>query len=325
MTSSLSEVKTSAVKTTNSSVTNGTKLPPTPSKASPNVVTHAKEHIGAVHGFFIGGAAACASVTFTNPWELVKTRLQLQGELTRANTNAPKPYRNIFQAFFVIFRYEGLRGIQQGLGPAYVYQLVMNGARLGLYDPMRNYLVQTFNTSNTSMPISIASGGAAGIVGAALGSPLYLVKTRMQSHSPQFAIGHQHNYKNTWHALSEIYKDGGFRCLFRGVDASMLRTGVGSSVQLPSYFLVKRWLIKKTGRSDDILVQGLSSLASGLCVCIAMNPFDVISTRMYNQKADSSGKGILYKSTLDCLVKTYQTEGLSGFYKGFGAHYFRVG
>ncbi|CAG8668024.1 5420_t:CDS:1, partial [Acaulospora morrowiae] len=30
----------------------------------------AKETISAIPGFLIGGAAACAAVTFTNPWEV---------------------------------------------------------------------------------------------------------------------------------------------------------------------------------------------------------------------------------------------------------------
>lgn len=178
-------------------------------------------------------------------------------------------------------------------GPAYVYQLVMNGARLGFYDPIRNSLVGFFNVSNTSMPISIVSGGLAGIVGATLGSPFYLVKTRMQSHSQHImAVGHQHSYKNTFDALKQIWRKGGIKDLFRGVDAAMLRTGVGSASQLSSYFYIKRWTIQKTGLTDsDILVHVFSSLLSGLCVCTTMNPFDVISTRMYNQKVDQSGKG----------------------------------
>ncbi|CAG8477747.1 7053_t:CDS:2 [Ambispora leptoticha] len=333
-----------ASQTTNNTTTSQTPKivisPPktkTNSTASTTVSTAAaKERIGAIHGFLIGGAAACAAVTFTNPWEVVKTRFQLQGEgeLARASANSPKPYKNIFQAFYIISRYEGLRGIQQGLGPAYAYQLVMNGLRLGLYDPIRNSLTSTFNASNTSMAISMAAAGISGIVGAAIGSPLYLVKTRMQAHvktrmqahSPQFAVGHQHSYRNTFHALTSIWREGGLPGLYRGADASMLRTGVGSSVQLSSYFLVKRWAIQKTGMSDnDILIHSFSSMVTGVFVCIAMNPFDVISTRMYNQKADESGKGSLYKNTFDCFAKTIRAEGIMGLYKGFGAHYLRIG
>ncbi|GBB84964.1 hypothetical protein RclHR1_11550006 [Rhizophagus clarus] len=287
----------------------------------------AKETIKALPGFLIGGAAACAAVTFTNPWEVVKTRLQLQGELARSNSNYVKPYRNIFQAFYIIVKNEGVRGIQKGLGPAYAYQLVMNGARLGLYDPIRNSLEKFFNTSSTSMPISVLSGFLAGAFGAGIGSPLFLVKTRMQSYSTFTAIGHQHKYKNSFDALWKISKEEKyFKGLFRGADAAMIRTGVGSCTQLSSYFFIKRSVIHYSGMGDDnILVHVLSSLVSGFCVCIAMNPFDVITTRMYNQKVDQSGKGSLYKNTFDCFVKTLRTEGLYGFYKGFVAHYFRIG
>ncbi|CAG8460720.1 4929_t:CDS:2 [Paraglomus occultum] len=288
--------------------------------------TSARNQIGAVPGFIIGGLAACAAVTFSNPWEVVKTRLQLQGELARANANIAKPYKNVFQAFFYILKHEKIRGIQKGLGPAYAYQLAMNGVRLGLYDPIRNSLVSAFNTSPNSMPIAIASGGSAGVIAATVGSPLFLVKTRMQSHSKHVAVGHQHNYTSTLTALKEVYSQSGVRGLFHGVGASMLRTGVGSSAQLPSYFFVKRWVMKTTGRGEaDIVVHAISSLASGFCVCLAMNPFDVISTRMYNQKHDGSGKGVLYKNTFDCFIKTLKTEGITGLYKGFNAHYLRIG
>jgi hypothetical protein len=42
------------------------------SKQQPAVVNTAKtkETIGALPGFLIGGAAACAAVTFSNPWEV---------------------------------------------------------------------------------------------------------------------------------------------------------------------------------------------------------------------------------------------------------------
>src|ERR1044072_2270665 len=107
----------------------------------------------------------------------------------------------------------------------------MNGARLGLYDPIRNSLIKMFNASNTSISISAVSGFLSGSFGAAVGAPFYLVKTRMQSYSTFAAIGHQHHYKNTFHALQSLIRTEGFKGLFRGVDAAMIRNGVGSSTQ----------------------------------------------------------------------------------------------
>jgi len=107
----------------------------------------------------------------------------------------------------------------------------------------------------------------------------------------------------------------------------MMRTGAGSSVQLPLYDVVKQNLIKVGGLENGALCHGLSSLISGFFVCIVMNPFDIISTRMYNQAPDPiTGRGgMLYKSPIDCAVKTIKAEGVKALYKGFTAHYLRIG
>ena len=71
---------------------------------------------------------------------------------------------------------------------------------------------------------------------------------------------------------------------------------------------------------------GLSaSLASGVVVVAFMTPFDVVSTRLYNQGLDANGKGLLYRNVFDCFNKIFWKEGLWGFYKGWGASLFRLG
>lgn len=49
--------------------------------------------------------------------EVMKTRLQLQGELMKTS-DAPKVYANVFDVFKKTWRNEGLRGLQRGLVPA---------------------------------------------------------------------------------------------------------------------------------------------------------------------------------------------------------------
>ncbi|KNC96803.1 uncharacterized protein SPPG_08005 [Spizellomyces punctatus DAOM BR117] len=302
--------------------------------------------------FTTGALAACGAVTFTNPWEVVKTRLQLQGELERRalplrlapsvpNTvaAAPHPYGNAFSAFVTIFRNEGLRGIQRGLGPAYAYQVLLNGFRLGLYEPIKLAYLRAFDMTShghaTQLPAMIMAGATSGIIGASVASPLYLVKTRMQSYTTTStaAVGAQHSYvqQGTVRALQIIYRGEGLRGLWRGVDAAMLRTGIGSAVQLSSYDSCKH-LLSQSGWFNlhdghgGLELHLAASLITSLFVCIAMNPFDVASTRMYNQRTAADGKhGALYKSGIDCLVKTAKVEGVAALYKGFTAHYLRVG
>jgi len=269
--------------------------------------------------FIAGGIAACGAVTATHPFETVKIRLQLQGEL-QAKDVAIKKYRGVFHGVKVIIQNEGVKGIYRGIGAAYVYQTLLNGCRLGFYEPLRGAATKLIykDTAVQSLGINIFSGAASGILGAAVGSPFFLVKTRLQSYSPFLPVGTQHGYKNSVDGLRKIYGAEGFRGLYRGVGAAMVRTGFGSSVQLPTYFFAKRRLIKHLGMEDGPALHLASSTASGFVVCCVMHPPDTIMSRMYNQT------GNLYKGVFDCLYKTVTTEGFLAIYKGYFAHLARI-
>lgn len=288
-------------------------------------------------GFIAGAIAACGAVTFTNPIELIKTRMQLQGELAKADKNAPKIYKNPFQAFGVIYKNEGVRGLQKGLIAGYLYQIGLNGCRFGFYEPGRYYLTEIFNPEAfkqgqipQSLGINVGAGFLSGSAGAIIANPLFLVKTRMQSYSAMSAtvgsatqaasVGQQTYYRSPIDGLKTIFKNEGFKGLFRGVDAAVLRTGAGSSAQLPAYFYTKNLVISNNIVSpDSILLHFISSSVAGFAVAVVMNPWDVVLTRVYNQQGD------LYKGPVDCIIKTARTEGLSAFYKGFWAQLFRIG
>jgi len=66
-------------------------------------------------------------------------------------------------------------------------------------------------------------------------------------------------------------------------------------------------------------------MTSGVMVVVLMTPFDVVSTRLYNQGTDTAGRGLLYRNVTHCFVRTFAAEGIWGFYKGAGASYFRLG
>ncbi|KAL6238566.1 hypothetical protein BDW75DRAFT_201006 [Aspergillus navahoensis] len=249
----------------------------------------------------------------------VATSLQLQGEL-QAKSEAVKKYKGVLHGVKVILQNEGPRGLFRGIGSAYIYQVLLNGCRLGFYEPIRNGLTTAvYNDSHVqSLGINVFAGASSGIIGAAAGSPFFLVKTRLQSFSPFLPVGTQHQYRNSFDGLRKIFASEGVGGLYRGVGAAMVRTGFGSSVQLPTYFFVKRRLVKHLGMEDGPALHLASSTASGFVVCCVMHPPDTIMSRMYNQT------GNLYKGVFDCLAKTIRTEGLLAIYKGYFAHLARI-
>jgi solute carrier family 25, member 34/35 len=215
---------------------------------------------------------------------------------------------------------------------------MLNGCRLGFYEPIRDSLTTLVykDPKYQSFGINIFSGASSGILGAMVGSPFFLVKTRLQSYSPFLPVGTQHNYRNAVDGFRQIHKNEGVKGLYRGVGAAMVRTGFGSSVQLPTYFFAKRRLQRYFGLEEGVGLHLASSTISGFVVCCVMHPpglapfreqvlgpftdglKDTIMSRMYNQT------GNLYSSALDCLTKTVKTEGILAIYKGYFAHLARI-
>jgi solute carrier family 25 protein 34/35 len=140
------------------------------------------------------------------------------------------------------------------------------------------------------------------------------------------AVGHQHNINGFTDAFAKIYKTHGLKGLWRGATGSMVRVTVGSSVQLPTFTKV-RGIINdlEVFHKDSLLTTFVSATVGGFAVCTAMTPADVVSTRLYNQPVDPSGKGLKYTGIIDCAFKIFKTEGIIGFYKGWSASLLRLG
>ncbi|KAJ9064142.1 Mitochondrial oxaloacetate carrier protein, variant 2 [Entomophthora muscae] len=277
-----------------------------------------------IKGFVAGGLGACCAVTFTNPLEVIKTRFQLQGELISQKVEFKRVYTSLPQAFKIIYQHEGILGLQRGLKAAYGYQILMNSARFGGYDLIKNNLPQSLKESFVAGALA---GAASGAIGATLGSPLFLIKTRLQAQcgASMPVIGTQYPYKNAIDGLRAVWRTDGFAGLYRGTSVAALRTAVGSGVQLPLYDITKRTLLASGHFSDTTSTHFLTSLIAGFGVCCAMNPLDVITTRMYSQPSDAFGRPLLYPNLVSCFTATVRSEGFSGFTKGFVAHYYRIG
>lgn len=80
--------------------------------------------------FVIGGFAACGACIFSNPFDVIKTRMQLQGELRKRGQHVIY-YKNVFHGGWIIAKNEGIRGLQKGLFAAVLMHSIRNSTRLG--------------------------------------------------------------------------------------------------------------------------------------------------------------------------------------------------
>ena len=126
----------------------------------------------------MGGVGACCAGIITNPLEVVKTRIQLQGEL-RSRGQYVIHYRNVFHAFYAIASNESITALQKGLVPAMWYQFIMNGVRFGAYQCFDNFGLTRNSKGDVIFHKSVVFGALSSAVGSFFGSPFYLVFTQL--------------------------------------------------------------------------------------------------------------------------------------------------
>jgi len=270
----------------------------------------------------LGGGIACmCAALVTNPIDVVKVRLQIQGEgLKRSTlpTNAIK-YKGFIRGGFAIFQEEGLRGLYRGITASLLREASYSSIRIAGYDLVKELFGHDpMNPGNTPFWKKAAAGLLSGAAGAALANPTDLVKVRMQAHQTAGTS----RYRNTFAAFVEIFRQEGVAGLYRGVGPTTQRAALLTAAQLASYDHIKQLLLRNTGLNEGILLHGICSVCSGFISAAVTTPVDVVKTRVMNQP---TGLNRVYRNALDCFIKTARNEGLYGLYKGFIPGWARIG
>ena len=92
---------------------------------------------------------------------------------------------------------------------------------------------------------------------------------------------------------------------------------------LTSYDYFKQSALR-AGFVDGPTTHALASAGAGLVAAFFGTPADVIKSRVMNQEVDALGRGVQYRSTLDCFQQTVRSEGFMSLYKGFVPSWIRM-
>lgn len=192
--------------------------------------------------FLLAGASGMVAGVVSNPFDVIKTRQQLQGELQKRRPGEPVIYKGMIQSAETIIKAEGLKGLQKGFGSQMGFQFVMNSVRLGSYDVAVKLGLTNDSKGQNSPARCVLWGALTGMFSAAFSSPFSLVKVQIQSQSVgKYAVGYQHHYKNTVDALVGIARQSGIKGLYQGFTGVLPRVGVGSAVQLSTFTTFKEY------------------------------------------------------------------------------------
>ncbi|XP_077159762.1 electrogenic aspartate/glutamate antiporter SLC25A13, mitochondrial isoform X1 [Paroedura picta] len=257
--------------------------------------------------FALGSVAGAVGATAVYPIDLVKTRMQNQrstgsfvGELM---------YKNSFDCFKKVLRYEGFFGLYRGLLPQLLGVAPEKAIKLTVNDFVRD----KFMNKDGSVPLvaEIMAGGCAGASQVIFTNPLEIVKIRLQV-AGEITTGPRVS------ALT-VLRDLGFFGLYKGAKACFLRDIPFSAIYFPCYAHMKSWFAAEDGRvSPGYLL--LAGAIAGMPAASLVTPADVIKTRL--QVAARAGQ-TTYSGVIDCFGKILREEGPRAFWKGAGARVFR--
>ncbi|KAJ1442154.1 Mitochondrial carrier protein [Sesbania bispinosa] len=281
-----------------------------------------------IKGFVEGGIASIVAGCSTHPLDLIKVRMQLQGETQAPNLRSefafhpnsvhrpPPPARTGPIAVGVkLVRQEGVTALFSGVSATVLRQVLYSTTRMGLYDMFKKKWSNPNTGGNMPLTRKIGAGLISGGIGAAVGNPADVAMVRMQADG-RLPPAQRRDYKSVVDAITRMAKDEGVTSLWRGSSLTVYRAMLVTASQLASYDEFKEMILEKGVMRDGLGTHVTASFAAGFVAAVVSNPVDVIKTRVMNMKVEP-GAAPPYSGALDCVLKTVRAEGPMALYKGF--------
>ncbi|XP_030528371.1 mitochondrial uncoupling protein 5 [Rhodamnia argentea] len=289
-----------------------------------------------VKGFVEGGIASIVAGCSTHPLDLIKVRMQLQGEghappnlsvrpalafqvpaaagQAAGAVPVPPPRVGPVAVGVQILRREGVAALFSGVSATVLRQTLYSTTRMGLYDILKQKWTDPA-TGKIPLTQKIVAGLIAGGIGAAVGNPADVAMVRMQADG-RLPLEQRRNYRSVVDAIQQMARQEGVASLWRGSSMTVNRAMLVTASQLASYDQIKETILAKGVMKDGLGTHVTASFAAGFVAAVASNPVDVIKTRVMNMKVEE-GREPPYKGALDCALKTVRAEGPMALYKGF--------
>ncbi|KAK0199016.1 mitochondrial inner membrane protein [Armillaria mellea] len=179
-----------------------------------------------------GGTAGGCQVVFTNPLEIVKIRLQVQGETAKLEGAVPRGAVHIIRQL-------GVLGLYKGASACLMRDIPFSAIYFPAYGHLKSDVFnEGYNGKQLSFLETLSAAGIAGMPAAYFTTPADVVKTRLQVEARK---GQTH-YKGLRDAFVKIYQEEGFKALFKGGPARILRSSPQFGFTLLAYEELKKSL-----------------------------------------------------------------------------------
>ncbi|CAF0994578.1 unnamed protein product [Adineta ricciae] len=159
-------------------------------------------------------------------------------------------------------------------------------------------------------------GGLASSVAELVTYPLDLTKTRLQiqgqifDNSSQQVKYAQKKYTNMFQAVFRISQEEGFRMLYSGVSAALLRQATYGTIKIGIYQKIKR-IFAEDIQQEKLYINVLNGMLSGSVSNAIANPTDLLKIRMQAHHPSVHGKRLF-----PAMISIAKKEGFTGLWSG---------
>ncbi|XP_072292096.1 mitochondrial glutamate carrier 1 [Eucyclogobius newberryi] len=260
-----------------------------------------------------GGIAGLIGVTCVFPIDLAKTRLQNQ-------QNGQRLYTSMSDCLIKTIRSEGYFGMYRGAAVNLTLVTPEKAIKLAANDFFRHHLSKD---GKLTLVKEMLAGCGAGTCQVIVTTPMEMLKIAGQDAGriaaqrklmPETAGAVETKSATAMQLTRELLKEKGIAGLYKGLGATLLRDVPFSIIYFPLFANLNN-LGKRGGEGPaPFYVSFISGCAAGSTAAVAVNPVDVIKTRLQSLTRGSTED--TYTGVGDCISKIMRNEGPTAFLKG---------
>ncbi|KAK2742904.1 hypothetical protein FQN57_005034 [Myotisia sp. PD_48] len=302
------------------------------------ILTESTPHIGY---FLAGGMAGAVSRTATAPFDRLKVYLIAQTSTKTTAMNVAKSGSAVKAAEWMawpiveavkdLWRAGGIRSLFAGNGLNVVKVMPESALKFGAYEASKRMFasIEGHHDPKHLLPVSqFLAGGIGGMVSQCCVYPLDTLKFRMQCETVE---GGLHGNRLIAATAAKMWQSNGVSSFFRGLPLGLVGMFPFAAIDLMIFEYLKSTLIARKARlnhchEDDAPLNSFTTGAigafSGAFSASIVYPLNVLRTRLQAQGT------VLHRPTYtgiaDVTLKTIQSEGTRGLYRGLTPNLLKV-
>ncbi|XP_075401273.1 mitochondrial glutamate carrier 1 [Tenrec ecaudatus] len=269
-----------------------------------------------------GGIAGLIGVTCVFPIDLAKTRLQNQ-------QNGQRMYTSMSDCLIKTIRSEGYFGMYRGAAVNLTLVTPEKAIKLAANDFFRHQFSK--DGQKLTLLREMLAGCGAGTCQVIVTTPMEMLKIQLQDAGRIAAqrkiLASQAQLRvqggaepaevprpTATQLTRDLLRSHGIAGLYKGLGATLLRDVPFSIVYFPLFANLNQLGQPASSDRSPFYVSFLAGCVAGSTAAVAVNPFDVVKTRL--QSLQRGVNEDTYSGFLDCARKILKHEGPSAFLKG---------